>query len=381
MIPIAVPNLGGNEAAYLRECIDTAFVSTVGPFVGRFEEMVAAAAGTRGAVATSSGTTGLHLALTTLGVGRDDLVILPSFTFIASANATAHCGATPWLIDVEARSWTLDPTLLAQALASETARDGARLVHRPSGRRVAAMMPVHTLGLAADMDRVNAIAAEHGLPVVADGAAALGALYKGGPAGGLGAVTVYSFNGNKTVTAGGGGALASDDLALLERARHLSTTARVGPDYHHDAVGFNYRMTNLQAAVGCAQLERLGPFVARKREIQDRYDRAFEGHPGIAVFPRPEWRESACWLAGITLTDASVGAVVNSLRDRGIEARPFWRPVHLQPPYAGAPRTPQPNTESIWSRVLILPCSTHLTAAEQAEVIAAVRATLTAQAA
>ena len=121
----------------------------------------------------------------------------------------------------------------------------------------------------------------------------------------------------------------------------------MGPDYHHDAVGFNYRMTNLQAAVGCAQLERLGPFVARKREIQDRYDRAFEGHPGIAVFPRPEWSESACWLAGITLTDASVGAVVNSLRDRGIEARPFWRPVHLQPPYAGAPRTPQPNTGSI----------------------------------
>ena len=381
MIPLAVPNLGGNEAAYLRECVDTTFVSTIGPFVERFENMVAAAAGAKNAVATSSGTTGLHLALTALGVGRDDLVILPSFTFIASANAIAHCGATPWLLDIDAGSWTLDPTLLAQTLAAETEHDGANLVHRASGRRVAAIMPVHTLGLIADMDGINAVAAAHGLAVVADGAAALGALYQGRPAGGLATLTVYSFNGNKTVTAGGGGAVVGDDLALVERARHLSTTARRGRDYYHDAVGFNYRMTNLQAAVGCAQVEQLAAFVARKREIQAAYDRAFEGHQGIAQFPRPAWSESACWLAGVTLNDADVGAIMGELGDRGIEARPFWRPVHLQPPYAAAPRTPQPNAESFWQRVLILPCSTHLTAAEQAEVIAAVRATLTAQAA
>ena len=382
MIPLAVPNLAGNEARYLQDCIDTTYVSTVGPFVRRFEAMVATATGAGEAVAVSTGTVGLHLALVCAGVGRDDLVALPALTFIASANAIVHCGATPWLFDVTAESWTLDPAALARALEAETVAQNGRVVHRASGRRVAAILPVHTLGHPADMDAIAAVAQRYALPIVADGAAALGATYKGRqPAHWGAALTVLSFNGNKTVTAGGGGALCGIDPALLTRARHLSTTARVGDDYDHDEVGYNYRMTNLQAAVGCAQMEQLEAFVAAKRRIHQRYDRAFAGLAGIGRFPAAPWAESACWFSGLVLDDARAAQAATiraRLRERGIDARPFWRPMHLQRPYRDAPRDRLSVGDSLWQRVLTLPCSTHLTDADQDRVIDETRAALEA---
>jgi perosamine synthetase len=377
MIPLAVPNLAGNEARYLAECISTTFVSSVGPFVDRFEAMVAASAGAREAVATSSGTTGLHAALTALGVGPGDLVVLPSFTFIASANAIAHCGAMPWLFDVDPDSWTLDPAALARTLAAETERRGAVFVHRASGRRVAAMLPVYTLGMPADMDAIIATARDFRLPVVADAAAALGARYKARAIATLGAdLTVFSFNGNKTVTAGGGGAVTGDDPALCARVRHLTTTARTGADYDHDMVGFNYRMTNLQAAVGCAQLEQLDGFVAAKRRIARRYDEELGALPGVSRFPRLAWAESACWFSGVTVTKPTVAELRPILREQGVDSRPFWKPVHLQVPYRQAPATAMPVCEALWQRVLTLPCSSGLSVDEQAQVIAAVRSAL-----
>lgn len=374
MIPLAIPNLSGNEARYLQECVDTNFVSSVGPFVTRFEEMIAGAAGARGAVATSSGTTGLHAALTAAGVRRDDLVVLQSLTFIASANAIAHCGALPWLIDVTNESWTLDPDALAELLSRETERRGETIVQRSSGRRVAAVMPVYTLGVPADMQRIVEIAHRHGLAVVADAAAALGATYRGMRAGELGAdLTVFSFNGNKTVTAGGGGAVAGNDERLCKLVRHLTTTARSGTEYDHDMVGFNYRMTNLQAAVGCAQLEQLEPFVAAKRRLAQRYNEALQGLPGVGAFPAPSWATSACWFSGITLTQPTVAETIPRLRAKGVDARPFWKPIHLQRPYADAPRGALPVADAVWHTMLTLPCSTHLTDDEQRTVIAAVR--------
>lgn len=382
MIPLAVPNLAGNEARYLQECIDSTFVSTVGPFVRRFEAMIADATGAGEAVAVSTGTVGLHLALVCAGVGRDDLVVLPALTFIASANAIAHCGATPWLFDIAPESWTLDADQLERVLAAETVSRDGRTVHRASGRRVAAIMPVHTLGHPADMDALAAVVARYALPIVADGAAVLGATYKGRkPAEWGAAITVLSFNGNKTVTAGGGGALVGTDRALLARARHLSTTARTGEDYEHDAVGYNYRMTNLQAAVGCAQMERLDALVAAKRRIHRRYEQAFADLAGIGWFPSGPWAESACWFSGLVLDAARAhraAAIRTRLRERGIDARPFWRPMHLQPPYRDAPRADLAFSESLWPRVLTLPCSTHLTDAEQDRVIAETRAALEA---
>lgn len=374
MIPLCVPNISGNEGKYLAECISSTFVSTIGPFVSRFEDMVAEAAGASGAVATSAGTTALHAALVAVGVRRDDLVICPAMTFIASANAISHAGATPWLFDVDWQSWTLDPVLLERELETLTERRGDDLIHKATGRRVSAILPVFTLGTPADMDAILATARRFGLKVVVDGAAALGSLYKGRTSGALGAdLTMYSFNGNKTTTAGGGGAVAGDDLDLLERFRHLTTTGRVGADYDHDVVAFNYRMTNLQAAVGCAQMERLGEFVAAKRRIAARYEEAFRGLNGIGAFPDPAWATSAAWFSGFAFHDedaeASSRALRAHLRGNGIDARPFWKPMHGQQPYARAPRTAMDVTDALWPGVVTLPCSSHLTDAEQAKVI------------
>ncbi len=377
MIPLCIPNISGNEAAYLKECVDTNFVSTVGPFVSRFEQMVAEAAGTSSAVATSAGTTGLHAALLAVGVGRDDLVFCPALTFIASTNAISHCGATPWLLDVDRESWTLDPAVLAAAINDEAERRGEDLYHIASGRRVAAILPVFTLGTPADMDAILDIARRAALPVVVDAAAALGATYKGRPSGALGAdLTMYSFNGNKTVTAGGGGCVVGD-AKLVATVRHLTTTARVGADYDHDVVGFNYRMTNLQAAVGCAQMEMLKTFLEAKRRIADGYHHGLGNLSGIGFFPDPEWAESGYWFSGfIFKTTDGAGdsrALRAFLRENGIDARPFWKPMHLQAPYANAPRSLLPVSEDLWERIVTLPCSTQLTSDEQSKVIAAVR--------
>ena len=275
MIPLAVPNLNGREREYLNQCIDTTFVSSVGSFVERLEALTAELSGTRYGVATSSGTTGLHLALTGYGVERDDLVIIPSFIFIATANAVAHCGAMPWFMDVEPDTWTMDAAQLERELEEKTDWQGERLIHKETGRRVAAIMPVYTLGNIPDMDRIRAIAKKYKLPLIADAAAAIGATYKGKKTGELADCTVFSFNGNKTVTAGGG-AVVGDDETMMKRLKHLSTTARVSAEYDFDMVGFNYRMTNIQAAVGCAQLERAEELVERKRQIRRTCREAFK---------------------------------------------------------------------------------------------------------
>jgi dTDP-4-amino-4,6-dideoxygalactose transaminase len=224
------------------------------------------------------------------------------------------------------------------------------------------------------MDAILAIARRHGLPVVADGAAALGATYKGRPVGKLGAdLTVISFNGNKTVTSGGGGAVTGDDPSLMALVRHLTATARTGDDYTHDRMGFNYRMTNIEAAVGCAQMERLEEFVEAKRRIRKAYDAALFQFPGVGLFPEPSWACSACWFSGVTLAPPAPTPeqVRRALRDAGIEARPFWKPMHLQAPYKDAPKTETPISDDIWRRVLTLPCSTHLAKADQERVIEA----------
>jgi dTDP-4-amino-4,6-dideoxygalactose transaminase len=374
-IPLAEPDLSGREAEYLLDCVKTNYVSSVGPYVTRFEEAVAQSCGAPGAVSTSSGTAGLHLALVCAGVRHGDLVILPSFTFIASANSISHCGASPWLMDIERESWNLDAGLLEAELQRNTERKGDALLHKPSGRRVAALMPVYTLGTPADMERISDVARRYRLPMVVDAAAALGATYQGRPLAGLADMTVFSFNGNKTVTSGGGGAIVSTDKALLTRAKHLAAQARKGEDYLHDDVGYNYRMTNVEAAVGLAQIERLDRLIERKRQIRETYNREFVGIPGLGPFPTAVVG-SACWLSGLVLDEdsrLSPAKLRDALRDQGISAGLFWRPVHLQPPYAKSPASSQNVAESLWPRILVLPCSTSLDAAGQQCVIAKVR--------
>ncbi|MBF0267893.1 MAG: aminotransferase class I/II-fold pyridoxal phosphate-dependent enzyme [Alphaproteobacteria bacterium] len=379
MIPLSIPDLSGNEARYLQQCIEDGFVSTAGAFVPRFEEMVALAVGSRQAVAIASGTSALHVALVALGVKPGDLVVLPSYTFIASANAISHAGATPWLFDIAPDSWTLDPKLLAERLESETKRVGTDIIHRASGRRVAAIMPVYALGLPADMDPLTALARQYGLPVLADAAAAIGAAYMGRPIGRLGAdLSMLSFNGNKTVTSGGGGAIIGDNLELTGLVKHLASTARTGDDYTHDRVGYNYRMTNVEAAVGCAQMERFEQLVSAKKRIRVVYDSELSALPGVGLFPAPAWAESACWFSGVTLAPPapSPDQLRRRLRESGIEGRPFWKPMHLQDPYRDAPRTDMPVADDIWKRVLTLPCSAHLTQSDQAKVIGVLKEAL-----
>ncbi len=377
MIPLAIPNLAGNEGKYLQECVTSNFVSSVGPFVNKFEEMVAAKAGGQFCTATSSGTTSLHVSLISVGVQRDCLVIVPSFTFIASVNAVSYCGAVPWLFDIDCESWSLDPALLEQELKKHTFFKDDALIHRPSGRRVAAIMPVYTLGTPADMDRIYSIARDYQLPVIADAAAALGAKYKNRNLAELADLSVFSFNGNKTVTAGGGGAVVGNNNELVDLAHHISTTARVGIEYHHDRVGYNYRMTNIQAAVGCAQLELLDKFIEAKRKIRAGYDDAFKDIKGIRVFPQPAWAESACWFSGIIIEDSNkfpdVPLICEKLKERGIAARTFWKPIHLQPPYIDAPRTKMDVSDEIWAKILTLPCSTSLTETDQKYVSQSVK--------
>lgn len=376
-IPLAVPVVGAAEARNLQACIESTFVSSVGPFTTQFEAMVAAATGAPRGVATSAGTTGLHAALMTAGVGRDDLVIVPSFTFIASANAIAHCGAHPWFMDVDPATWLLDLGQVADELVRNTSRNGdGWLIHHPTGRRVAAMMPVYTLGTLLDFERQRELAQRFRFPVVADAAAALGARSRGRPLADGADLSVISFNGNKIVTSGGGGMVVGNDEDLLERVRHLTTTARTSADYTFDCVGYNYRITNLQAAVGCAQMERLAEFITAKRSVRRRYSEAFSDLSGVGSFPGLDDECSTCWLSGIVVWDSTRPQPANAaelLRQLGIEARTFWKPAHLQAPYAGSPRADLSVTEDLWARILTLPCSTSLTDAQQDRVIDAVR--------
>lgn len=374
MIHLAEPNLTGNERKYLNECIDTTFVSSVGAFVTRFEEDVVKVTGADFGTAVSSGTAGLHMALKAVGVEKDELVCIPSFTFIATANAVMHCGAQPWLIDIAKDSWTMDPDVLAQELQEKAeVRDG-KVYHKSSGKRIAAIMPVYTLGMPADMDKIKRIAAEYHLPVVADAAAAIGARYKGNNIGKIADVTVFSFNGNKTITCGGGGALVSGNQEIIEKAHHLATTARCGIEYEHDMVGYNYRMTNIQAAVGCAQLERVDEFVEKKKYIREYYSKHLSGISDISFFPEVEWAESACWFSGLVLSDKyEVKKVCELLKEKGIEARTFWKPVHQQKPYVNEERSEMKVADNLWKHVLTLPSSTGITEEELKYIVSTVK--------
>lgn len=373
ILSLAEPVLEGNEARYLQDCVVTNFVSSVGPFVSQFETSVAQSAGAERCVSVSSGTTALHLALTVMGVMRDDLVIVPSYTFIASANAISHCGAMPWLFDIGSHDWALDPVLLRVTLESETTRTAAGLIHTQTGRRVSAILPVYTLGVPVDIDAIMAVADDFALPVIADAAAAHGATYKGRPLGQFGPkLSVLSFNGNKTVTAGAGGCIVGNDEKLMARVFHLATTARVGRNYDHDQVGFNYRLSNLNAAVGLAQMERFADLAAAKRRIRQTYDRAFADLDDVMPFPRPEWAQDNCWLSGFLARKESAH-LKQELAAVGVEIREFWKPMHLQAPYLQAPRTSMQVSDSIWRRVKILPSSSNLSPADQSRVIDAVR--------
>jgi perosamine synthetase len=377
MISLAMPNLTGNEKKYLDDCIDTTFVSSIGEYVTKFEGMVAEANGSVGAVAVSSGTTGIHAALTAIGVKYGDLVIIPTFTFIASANAVRHCGADPWLMDISEADWCLDSELVRKEIQERCERRDDGLYHKERNQRVAAIMPVYTLGNIPNMNEFRQVADDYKIPLVADAACAIGATYEGAKFGALADLSILSFNGNKTITCGGGGAVVGCDQELLAHVRHLTTTARVWPDYDFDEVGFNYRMTNIQAAVGVAQMERLDSFIDTKRKVRSYYEEklgAVAKEKGLGFFPTTDG--SSCWFSGIVLPEGekldAAKKICTKLKEYGIEARSFWKPVHLQEPYKDCLKSRVDIAESLWQRIITLPCSTNITDDELMKTVTSV---------
>jgi len=379
-IPNAVPYLGGKEWEYLKECLDTNWVSSAGPFVARFEAALAEWHGVPHAVATVNGSAALHVALLAAGVGPGDAVLVPAFTFIATANAVAYCGAQPILLDCEATSWGLDAARAEAFLARECERRPAGLVHRASGLVIRALLPVHLYGHPFDVDAVVALAGRWSLPLVEDSAEALGAEYRGRRAGADGLLSCLSFNGNKIVTAGSGGAVLTRDAAAAARARALTTQARGDAvEFVHEGIGYNYRLSNLHAALGCAQLEQLEAAVASKRATVAYYREALAGEEGVEVFAEASWARSTYWMSSILLDERrcpDVRGLIRALDAERIGARPLWRPLHQQPVFAGAPRDQLPVSERLYDRGLSLPCSVGITDGERAAVVEALLARL-----
>jgi perosamine synthetase len=373
IIPNAVPHLAGNEWKYVKECLDTNWVSSAGPFVERFEREVAAYVGVPHAVATVNGTAALHAALLAAGVEPGDEVLLPTLTFIATANAVAYCGAHPVFLDSERASWGLDAEKTSDFLSRECAVKDGRVVNRATGRVVRALMPVHLYGHPCDLDPLLALAQRFPLAVVEDSAEALGARYRGRRVGADGLAGCLSFNGNKIITSGGGGMVLTRDEGLAARVRALTTQARGDAlEFVHDEIGFNYRLTNLQAALGVAQLEQLDGFIEDKRVTAAHYARALGEIEGVSVFTEAPWARSTYWMASVLLDGhrcADVRAFLRDLNAAGIEARPLWRPLHLQPAFAAAQSYRVEVAAELYERGLSLPCSVGITPADRDTVV------------
>jgi len=359
------PEFRGREREYVQDCIDTGWVSSAGAYVDRFESMLVDVTGAAHAVATVNGTAALHVALLLTGVQPGDEVLVPAFTFVATANAVSYCGAIPHFVDSAADTLGLDPVALDDHLRRIADRRGDVLVNRITGRVLRAVVPMHTFGHPVDLDGLLEVCGRHGLPVVEDAAESLGSTYKGVHTGRFGRIAALSFNGNKIVTTGGGGAILTDDPELGRRAKHLTTTARVPHRWKisHDEVGFNYRLPNLNAALGCAQLEGLNDFLGRKRQLAERYAAAFQTVSEAEFVREPANARSNYWLNATLLRQELAPArdsVLLRLNDAGLMARPGWCLIHRLSMYEHCPRASLSIAENIERRLINLPSSARL---------------------
>jgi perosamine synthetase len=375
-IPLAVPEIRGNEWQYVKECLDTSWVSSVGAFVDRFEGAVAAYVGTRQAVACVNGTAALHLALLAAGVEPGDEVLVSALSFIAPANAIRYVDAWPSFIDAEDRYWQMDPNAVRDFLEKQCRWVDGRLQNKNTGRRVRAILPVHILGHPVDIDPLLELAEKYQLCVIEDATESLGACYHDRKVGNLGHIACFSFNGNKIITTGGGGMITTNNEAWAKKAKYLTTQAKDDPiEFVHGRVGYNFRLPNVLAAIGVAQMEVLDEYVSIKRKIAQRYNQAFATNPSIACMSEAPGVFSTYWLYTILIDETSGHSsrtVLHDLDRQRIQARPLWQPLHRSPAYASWSRAQCPTAERLNRQALSLPCSVGLTPEQQETVIEAV---------
>lgn len=331
MIPLSIPKIEGNESKYVQDCLTTGWISSAGSYVNQFEEMIANYAGAKYGVACMNGTAGLHIAQILLGVTEDDHVIAPNITFIATLNAIKYTGATPILIDVDAENWQMDLELLVKYLNTQTelrtTEEGTFSYDLSTNKRVRAIMPVHVLGNMGDMDSLVAIAKTYHLDIIEDSTEALGSTFNDKHAGTFGKLGVFSFNGNKIISTGGGGVIVTDDEALAKRARHLTTQAKVSAmDYIHDAIGYNYRLVNVLAAIGVAQMETFPELLKAKKAMDAFYREQLQGVADIKFQDIPEGTDPNCWL--FTFSTSRMRELLDYLNANGVQSRPFWMPMN-----------------------------------------------------
>jgi pyridoxal phosphate-dependent aminotransferase EpsN len=366
-VHLSVPHMGPNEERYVREAFASNWLSSVGPHLDAFEHAFAERIG-RPAVALSSGTAAMHLGLRLLGVGPEDDVLVSDLTFVASVNPIRYLGGRPVFVDSDAGTWMMSPSVLAEALEDRARR----------GRRPRAVVVVHLYGQAADLDPIVEACRRHDVPLLEDAAEALGTLYRGRPAGAIGDVAAFSFNGNKIVTASGGGMLAAARPEWVEKARFWATQARdPGPSYHHTEIGHNYRMSNVLAAIGRGQLEVLDERVRQRRAVAFRYRDAFADLPGLTLMPQAAYGLHTNWLSCFLVDREAFGAsrddVLSALAAVDVEARPLWKPMHLQPLYAGCDRYGGEVAEDLFARGICLPSSSSLAPETQDRIIEVIR--------
>lgn len=369
MIPLSVPNLSGNEWKYVKDCLDTNWVSSVGSYVTLFENKVAEFCGVKRAIATCNGTASLHISLILAGVKQGDLVIIPNITFVAPANVIKYMKADAVLVDIDKDTWQMDLDLLEDFLDRKTDAASGGCVLKENGRRIGAILPVHVLGNMCDMDRLMSLSRKYNIPVVEDSTEALGSYYKGQHAGSFGLFGNLSFNGNKLITTGGGGMILTNSEELGAKAKHLTTQAKASSqEYFHDEVGYNYRLVNILAAMGVAQMEQLPGFLTRKKEITDRYNAFFSAVPGARPQKVGDHVNANNWLYTIHLPNQAEAR--KSLLANGVEVRPFWVPMNQLPAFKSDIYVQESDiSDKVYGNCLSLPCSTSLKNEEQEQVI------------
>ncbi|OPY73561.1 MAG: putative pyridoxal phosphate-dependent aminotransferase EpsN [Syntrophorhabdus sp. PtaU1.Bin002] len=373
-VPLCVPEIRGNEWRYMRECLDTGWVSSVGSYVDRFEEGISKYVGAKYAIATVNGTAALHTALLVAGIRPQDEVIVPTLTFIAPVNAIRYTGAWPVFVDVEPVYWQMDAEKLIYFIEKGCFWKNDGLYNRVTGRQIKAILPVHILGHPVDMNPILEIARKYNLIVIEDATESIGAKYNNRMVGHLGDIGCFSFNGNKLITTGGGGMLVTDREEWAQRARYLTTQAKDDPvEFVHHEIGYNYRLTNIQAAVGCAQLEVLDEYICAKRNISLRYKEGLRNIPGLESMREARWASSVFWMYTVLVNKLKYGLdhleLMRNLRERSIDSRPLWQPIHLSPAHKGSFATDCSVAEVVQRKALSLPCSVGLTSTQHEFVI------------